>query len=259
MSDYITVGGVVVGGANTNIYVLDCNDDDAPEPDYEAVSIPGRSGDLHIWNERWKNKQVTYRCVCMKNASTVIPALITQLLAQYGYQRITDTLHDDYYKLGEFVGATNINYAMGRDAARFNLTFDCKPQKWLISGDTAITITSATTITNPTPFPAYPLLKLNGRGTVTLNHVNSSPAVSYTIKSTRPVYSGATFSFDCDLMDGWPTAYPTINDNGYITLSGTSGRACLQGNGDTQISFSTADVTSPLMTKVIVTPRWYKL
>ena len=243
----------------TTMFVLDCNDDDAPEPDYEAVSVPGRSGDLHFWNGRWKNKQITYHCVCTANARTAVPALLTQLLAQCGYQRITDTLHTDYYKMGEYVGATTPVYSDGGQTARFDLTFDCKPQKWLISGDAEITITSATTITNPTPFPAYPLLKLNGIGTVTLNHVNSSPAVSYTIKSTRSVYYGATFSFDCDLMDGWPTAYPTINDNAYITLSGTSGRACLQGNGGTQISFSTADVTSPLMTKVIVTPRWYKL
>lgn len=257
MSDTLTVGSVTMNG--TTMFVLDCNDDDAPEPDYEAISVPGRSGDLHIWNERWKNKMITYRCVCTANARTAVPAFLTQLLAQYGYRRITDTLHTDYYKMGEYVGATNPVYSDGGQVARFDLTFDCKPQKWLISGETEITITSSTAITNPTPFPAYPLLKLNGRGAVTLNHVNSSPAVSYTIKSIRAVYSGATFSFDCDLMDGWPTAYPTINDNGYITLTGTSGRACLQGNGNTQISFSTADVTSPVMTKVIVTPRWYKL
>lgn len=256
MNDTLTVGSVTLSG---NLVVLDCNDDDAPEPDYEAISVPGRTGDLHIWNERWKNKLITYHCACTANARTAVPALLTQLLAQYGYQRITDTLHTDYYKMGEYVGATTPIYSDGGQTARFDLTFDCKPQKWLTSGEAEITVTAATTITNPTPFPSYPLLKLNGRGSVTLKHVNSSPDVSYTIKSTCAVYSGATFSFDCDLMDGWMTAYPTINENGYITLTGTSGRACLQGNGDTRISFSTADVTSPVITKVIVTPRWYKL
>jgi hypothetical protein len=72
MSDTLTVGSYTLPG----IIVLDCNDDDAPEPDYEAISVPGRSGDLHIWNERWKNKLITYHCMCRANARTAVPALL---------------------------------------------------------------------------------------------------------------------------------------------------------------------------------------
>ena len=257
MNDTLTVGNVTLSG---NLVVLDCNDDDAPEPDYEAISVPGRSGDLHIWNERWKNKLITYHCMCRANARTAVPALLTQLLSQYGYQRITDSLHTTYYKMGEYVGATTPVYSDGGQTARFDLTFDCKPQKWLISGDTETVYSAQVTLTNPTRFPAYPTIGMyknsTAEGSVTITHTNT-----YTLTNTYAYSSSTTHSmvvYDCGTEDAYSryvtgsTSAPNPRNN-YITRTGASGKIYLQANGTTTISFSGS------ISKVYITPRWYTL
>lgn len=256
MNDTLTVGGVTMNG--TTMFVLDCNDDDAPEPDYEAISVPGRSGDLHIWNERWKNKMITYRCVCTANARTAVPALLTQLLSQYGYQRITDSLHTTYYKMGEYVGATTPIYSDGGQTARFDLTFDCKPQKWLLSGETETAYTGQVTLTNPTRFPAYPTIGMvknsNTEGSVTITHTNT-----YTLTNTYPYSSSSTMVvYDCELEDAYgryisgSTSSPLPRNN-YITRTGATGKIYLRPNGTTALSFSGG------ISKLYITPRWYTL
>lgn len=52
----------------------------------------------------------------------------------------------------------------------FDVTFDCKPQRWLTSGETAVAVTSGGTITNPTLFDAEPLLAVEGYGEVKFNN-----------------------------------------------------------------------------------------
>lgn len=272
MSATLNVGGVWTG--TWNMDVLDCNDDDAPEPDYEAVSVPGRSGDIHIWNGRYKNKMITYRCACYANARTSIPALIERLLAQPGYQRIEDSLHTSYYKMGEFVGATSPVYSDGGQTARFDLTFDCQPQKWLKSGANEITITSSPyTIQNPTRYPAYPLIKMYktgtgtvDSGTVTLTHLNSSPAVEYTITNNYAYSTSQTHvmvAYDCDLGDAYTInsngASTHSNANGSVALSGTSGKIHIK-RGSASVSDSQTRIAfSGTISKIYLTPRWYTL
>lgn len=255
MNDTLTVGSVTLSG---NLIVLDCNDDDAPEPDYEAISVPGRSGDLHIWNERWKNKLITYHCMCRANARTAVPALLTQLLSQYGYQRITDSLHTTYYKMGEYVGTTTPIYSDGGQTARFDLTFDCKPQKWLLSGETETAYTGQVTLTNPTRFPAYPTIgmvknSVNTEGSVTITHTNT-----YTLTNTYPHYSTTMVVYDCELEDAYgryrsgSTSSP-LPCNNYIRRTGATGKIYLRPNGTTTISFSGG------ISKLYIAPRWYTL
>lgn len=255
MNDTLTVGSVTLSG---NLVVLDCNDDDAPEPDYEAISVPGRNGDLHIWNERWKNKLITYHCMCKANARTAVPALLTQLISQYGYQRITDSLHTTYYKMGEYVGATTPIYSDGGQTARFDLTFDCKPQKWLLSGETRTVYSEQVTLTNPTRFPAYPTIGMyknsKSEGSVTITHTNT-----YTLTNTYPNSSSSTMVvYDCELEDAYsrnmtgPISAPNPR-NDYITRTGASGKIYLCPNGTTTISFSGG------ISKLYITPRWYTL
>lgn len=254
MSDTLTVGSVTMNG--TTMFVLDCNDDDAPEPDYEVISVPGRSGDLHIWNERWKNKLITYQCMCTDNARTAVPALLTQLLAQYGYQRITDTLHTDYYKMGEYVGATTPVYSDGGKTARFDLTFDCKPQKWLLSGDSyqALTSGSTTTLTSPSTHKAYPIIRVEGSGQIRIQNTTSTPYLDFTLTSSGYADPASVvlwdYYFDCELMDATKSETGVSNQNSHITLGSTE-QICL-GPGNNRIT-----VASTLRAEI--KPRWYKL
>lgn len=258
MSDVLTVGNIVIG--DSNVYVLDCNDDDAPEPDYESISIPGRSGDLHIWNNRWKNKRITYHCVCRANAQTVIPAILAQLLAQRGYQRIEDTFHTEYYKMGEYVGATAPVYKVGKDAARFDLTFDCKPQKWLKSGDNEQTLSSGVILTNPTGFPAYPLFKIQGYGGIRFrtNYISTTKYTSIgEIKVTDAgIAIGATnyLVFDCDINDAYDSvSNANYNNYAYFDRYWVEDNRAHLSAGKTRLYMDSSTMT------VIMIPRWWTL
>ena len=74
-------------------------------------------------------------------------------------------------------------------AGEFEITFDCKPQRYLTSGETAVTVTNGGVITNPTLFDAQPLLQLSGYGSISINgqtlSVNSGPMGDITVASAQ--------------------------------------------------------------------------
>lgn len=259
MRNTLKVGNVTLNGVS--VYVLECNDDDAAEPDYEAISVPGRSGDLHIWNERWKNKLVTYKCACMVNAKTVVPALITQLLTQYGYQRIEDTFHPEYYKMGEYVGATTPVYSPGGDAAKFNLTFDCKPQKWLLSGEAEQSVSSGVILTNPTNVPAYPLFKIQGYGNLDFwtdyISVNKHSTLG-TLKITDAgIAVGATnyLMYDCDVN----YAYDSVSNVSYNSYARFKRNTFIRNSDRGYLSAGKTRLYWDNTMSVKIIPRWCAL
>jgi phage-related protein len=168
MENYIlTVGGI--SSLDYGIYVLDSNDEDSTTRDYESVQVDGRSGDLHFDNGRWANVDRTYKCVCMENARQNIPAFVAAIMSSPGYKRLEDTLHYDYYKIGVLKGEVVPKFSRMKDAARFDLTFDCKPQKYLKIGERQITLSGTNTIMNPLILTRR--LYLKSQGTVRLGLV----------------------------------------------------------------------------------------
>lgn len=252
MNDTLTVGTYTLPG----VIVLDCNDDDAPEPDYDAISVPGRNGDIHIWNKRWKNKMITYHCFCPANARTVVPGVLAELMRTTGYRRITDTLHADYYKMGEYVGGTTPAYLNGGNTATFDLTFDCKPQKWLLSGEEEVEITGTsasypTRVPSPAGYnhPALPLLKITGYGLCRL----MSPSYSVTISSDAdvPITSLNPIIHDCAINRTYNVSGTASYDQ-YATVSIADAWVDNPGfNGFSAYHASTATLK--------VVPRWWKL
>ena len=62
------------------------------------------------------------------------------------------------------VTITNILNATGKA----KMKIDCKPFRYYFSGETAVTIASGGTLTNPSDVEAYPLIKVTGKGAGTL-------------------------------------------------------------------------------------------
>lgn len=212
MSNVITVGGV--SSADHGIIVLDVNDTDMPGRDYTVVSVPGRSRDLHYDNGRYNNIDRVYTCF-VKDADSfgttrdTIAAFVGRIMRLKGYQRIECGLHPDFYVKGEFRGETQPNFAKTKDAATFQLTFDCDARKYLISGEQEITLTTGNqTITNPGTQDSYPLFVLTGNGTIDLYGEHAITV------SGNP----GTLVIDCELMDAYEQMAHT-NYNQYVTFS----------------------------------------
>jgi phage-related protein len=105
---------------------------DAPQYDYEFVEIQGRNGDLVLDNGRFKNITVTYPCGVADVSK--LAEIRTWLYSKRGYQRLSDDYNANEYRLG--VVSENLDVTpFNNHLANFTVTFNCKPQRFLTSGE----------------------------------------------------------------------------------------------------------------------------
>ena len=154
-----------------DVYVQDVTVFNAPARDVEMIEIPGRNGSYALDRGRFENIEITYHCVLGSsseaNWSTAISDLRNALLSKKGYQRLTDDFNAGEYRMAVYKSGLDVSN-IGVKTGEFDVVFDCRPQRYLTSGETAVTVTSGGTITNPTLFDASPLLLVDGYGTINL-------------------------------------------------------------------------------------------
>ena len=145
----------------------------APERDVESVEIAGRSGDYLLDKGRWKNIDVTYTCGCFGEDQDEFAKKIRNfrnlLASRYGYHRLVDSYNPEEYRLGVFKNPVEVDSQSMKRAGEFDVTFNCKPQRYLMSGETEQAVTSGEKLYNPTPFDSNPLLAVKGYGTIEFN------------------------------------------------------------------------------------------
>lgn len=143
---------------------------DAPARRGEMISIPGRNGSLFMDEGVFENITVEYPAFIGTSYKeifrTKLGDLRSALTSRGNYKRLTDTYHPDEFRLGVYREGLEVDPQYLTRAGGFTLKFDCKPQRYLNSGEDPIVLTSGALITNPTLFYAKPLLKVIGNGTV---------------------------------------------------------------------------------------------
>ena len=173
----MAVNSIIFGGVNSadyGIYISGEGVFNAPKRDVEMISIPGRNGAFALDKGRFENIEVTYPAF---NFEPDDYASFAQNLSDFrnaisslrGYQRLTDTFHPDEYRMATYISGLEVKPIKYNTASEFNIVFDCKPQRWLTSGETAITVSSGDTVTNPTLFESSPLLEVEGYGNININ------------------------------------------------------------------------------------------
>lgn len=144
----------------------------APEREVEMISIPGRNGQFALDKGRFENIEVTYPAGIFANTEAEFAEAVSNfrnlLCSKRGYVRLQDEYHPDEYRMAIYKSGLELeNVAL--KAGEFEITFDCKPQRYLTSGETAVTVTNGGSLTNPTLFDAKPLLQLKGEGNIAIN------------------------------------------------------------------------------------------
>lgn len=188
--------GVYISGAGTF---------NAPVRDIEMVSIPGRNGALALDKGRFENIEVTYKAglfgVDEADFADAISDFRNFLCSRSGYVRLEDDYNPNEYRMAVYKNGLNVDLAT-LEAGEFDITFDCKPQRWLKSGETAVTVTSGDTLTNPTLFESSPLLEIDGTGDIEFNgytvSIESNDIGNVVIPYTR---SGADFTLDLSQLN----------------------------------------------------------
>lgn len=228
-----------VSSDDVNVKVQYYPNEYSPSKKYTPVSVPGRNGDLVFEEGAFQNVTRSYTVYANGehcNFPRLLRAVNAWLLAPKGYCKLADSYNPDIFYMATFVGGTDWENKFNRLGVA-DIEFNCKPQKFLASGEDQRDITAtATVIENPTPFVAKPLMEVSctGSGTITFG------GKTLTLSSTT-----GTFTVDCEIGEVYTS---TQNLNGKA-----SGSFPELVPGANTIAF-TGDIT-----EIVLTPRWWTL
>ena len=217
---------IIFGGVNSadfGIYISGEGVFNAPKRDVEMITIPGRNGAFALDNGRFENIEVTYPAFNHEpnDYDTFAQRLSdfrNAICAQRGYQRLEDTFHPDEYRMAAYIGGLDIKPIKYNTASEFDITFDCKPQRWLKDGETAITMASGDTLTNPTLFESSPFLEAEGEGSINFNgyeiDLDGVPYGEIVIGESSYGFhsSTVTVTLDTTLLNIGDAIYPQTKD-----------------------------------------------
>lgn len=234
MSEYFTFAGTDC--RTYGVYAFESDTFGAPARALTPMEIPGRNGSLLIDGNRYADQVHEYNCVIYQNFEANLRDFRNFLMSKVGYQELTDSMHADEKYLAyygqDFITMMKPDRGMGH----FTLSFTRKPQRYL-TGVSDVELTANGSITNPTLFPSQPLLRVWGTGRVGIgsNSILITTANEYT-------------DIDCELMEAYKG---TVSCNNYIQIQDIDFPVLKPGaNG---ITLGTG------ITKVKITPRWYRL
>lgn len=217
------------------VYISGTGVFNAPARDREFVQVPGRNGDIILDHGRYQNIEITYPAFIVRNFAANIRTWCNKLLEPTEYVRLEDTYHPDEFRLAVLSQGMQVDPVAWLAAGSFDLTFNCRPERFLKSGENATTFLVSGSISNPTEMPAKPLIRVYGSGSFTVN------GTTITVAS----HSLAYIDIDCDLQEAF---CGSVNANQYISASEfpvlDSGANSVALNG---------------VTKVEITPRWWQL
>lgn len=207
---------------NYGVYITGSAVYNSPKRDVELIEIPGRNGAFVLDNGRFENIEVTYPAgiyaESQEDFAQAISDLRNMLASRKGYCRLTDEYNPEEYRMAVYKSGLDVDPVAFQRAGEFSITFDCKPQRWLTSGEQAVTMASGDTLTNPTLFESGPFLEAEGEGFINFNGYEIDlDGVPYgEVKIGEDSYafhtSTVTVTLDTTLLNTGDAIYPQIKD-----------------------------------------------
>lgn len=153
------------------VYITEGASYNAPERAVEMLEIPGRNGHFALDQGRFENVEVTYHVFIDGSSETDYSSNLSDLrnwlCSKVGYARLTDSYNPNEYRMAVYKSGLEVD-ATSIQSGEFDVVFDCKPQRWLTSGETKVTLLSGDSINNPTLFSSSPLIEAYGYGEINL-------------------------------------------------------------------------------------------
>lgn len=136
----------------------------AAEPRAERVEVPGRNGDLHIYDGSYKNRTGKAECYALVNDVSAYMANINDFLfSSAGYQKLHVSDDPNHFWEARIANASEIASRVNL-LNPFTIEFDCKPFRRLIDGEEITEITNGGNIYNPSKFEAEPYIYFTSTG-----------------------------------------------------------------------------------------------
>lgn len=217
-----------------NAYYATSNFLDGAAKDVQSVSVVGRSGDLQLSNNRYKNLSLKIRVYVTRDMEASMRAMRNYLESVHGYARVEISDQPNEFRMAAFKEMFAPD-SYDSKVGVVDLTFDSMPQRFLKTGENWTTVT--TSLRNPTLFPSKPIIRVWGNGSLQIN------SVTVTVANSPYEY----VDIDCELMDCY---YGSNNANSYVSFS-TTDYVTLQSGVNSFVING--------FTKVEIKPRWYEV
>ena len=205
-----------------------------PKRKTEKVSVAGRNGDLILEDEEFENLDLKYPAFIRENLGERLENFASMLASVSGYVRLEDTYHPEYYRMAHYEEGFDPKTTPYNRGGKFDIVFDCMPQKFLKSGEKKTVYEANGVLKNPTRFKSKPLLRLYGTGSLIIQNqtitINSADGYTDIDCEIMEAYKGST---NCNANVSLPDNIYLFAGNNQMTLSG--------------------------ITKVEVTPRWWTI
>lgn len=201
-----------------------------------VTQIAGTNREVVDMEDAWECYDQPYKLfVGDGTLDSVQPLLdsVASVLYKKGWQILLDDYEPDIYRLAYYQGGFEVDNRYTRLGV-FDISFRCRPERFLTSGSTAVTVASGSTLTNPTAFNALPLIKItgSGNGTITVAGV------------TMTITGMADYLYlDCEKQDCY--RLPTENKNSLV-----SGNYPVLKSGANTVSYTGG------ITGCQITPKW---
>lgn len=157
---------------NYGVYITGEAVYNAPERAVEMITIPNRNGSFALDQGRFENIEVTYPAGIFADNELDFAKAISDfrnfLCSKKGYCRLTDDYNPGEYRMAIYKSGLDVTPTQLK-AGQFEITFDCMPQRYLMSGEADVAVSSGNTILNPTLFESNPMLKVWGYGSIGIN------------------------------------------------------------------------------------------
>lgn len=222
----------------------------APERAVEMIEIPGRNGTYALDQGRFKNITVTYKAGMVDYSESDFADRMSDLrnwlCSKVGYCRLEDDYNPNEYRMAVYMSGIHVDHE-DLQTGEFEITFDCKPQRWLTSGETAVSVANNGTITNPTRFPSSPIVQAWGYGGINIGNypltIENTVIGDVTLLNSETISRPYTNSiYSINFVEEFSVS--SLNTGDTITLSGmeiTIPLTALKGYGN----FTSVSCTSP--------------
>lgn len=195
--------GVVVSGSGTW---------NMPERLTIKENVYGRHGALITDAGMFDNVEIPYPAWIARDFAEKYEAF-SRMMAMHTdkYYRLEDTYHPDYYRMARVVPGITPEPGTLNRSGRFTVRFDCKPQKWLRSGEEVLEISERLELFNMTGYEAKPLIVIPPGASVTITDKDENTA------SLETTDFGMDTTYDADIEEA-VAGHSYVNE--YVTQVG---------------------------------------
>lgn len=217
-----------------------------PNRKQTIIQVPGRNGSVIFPEDAWEDVVRSYNVWLSENVTEdsggdksgylveYVDAFEAFLNSKKGYVRLEDNFEPDIYRLAYYSGGDAFSNEMTQ-YGRATLRFTCRPERFLKSGETPISVTNGDTLTNPTRFASKPIIHIEAS-----NETISVSIGGKTITAEVTDY----INIDCERMNAFRLPVENKNDK-------------ISGSFPTIPSGSNTIGITGLYTEVRITPQWF--